>query len=85
VNKVRRKLAKFFKSRLGKLVLEAGRWAVLGAVAVILVRLGLVEVFVELVPWLEEGLSAGDVTVVLRLIDLLLHKSGYAQKGLTRF
>jgi hypothetical protein len=73
-------MKKFLESPLGKLLLEAGRWAVLGAVSIFITKV------LELVPSLE---LAGDFEVrlvaFLRFADLLVHKSGIVKKGILPF
>ena len=73
-------IEKFMETPFAKGVLEALRWAVLGAVSLF------VEKLIELIPGMN--LDANFVvilTAVLRLIDSLLHKSGVAEKGIVRF
>lgn len=70
----------FWNEPIGKLIKEALRWAVLGAVSIFVTRL------LELIP--NSGIDP-DVTlwltIILKFIDGALHKTGVAQKGLTRF
>jgi hypothetical protein len=72
--------SKFLESKVGKLVLEAARWAVLGAVSIF------IDKAIELVPGanLDPNFSLY-LLAALRFIDAALHKSGVAEKGLTRF
>lgn len=73
-------MKKFLESPLGKLLLEAGRWAVLGAVSIFITKAIELLPGVGLSPYFEIRLVA-----FLRFVDLLLHKSGFAEKGITRF
>ena len=73
-------MKKFLESPLGKGVLEAGRWALLAFVSTFVTRA------LDLVPGLElDPALAFKLTAFLRFADLLLHKSGVAEKGLVRF
>lgn len=70
----------FVKSKLGKLLLEALRWAVLAFVSLVVMKL------LELLPGAELSPEVTLLlTAALRLVDKLLHESGVAEKGLTRF
>ncbi len=72
-------MKKFLDSKLGQGVIEVSRWAVLAFVSVLLD--GLINLFTTT----DQTSTIVALTLVLRLIDSVLHKSGYAEKGLTRF
>ncbi len=70
----------FWQGPLGKVILEALRWAVLGALSLFIQKV------LELIPGANlDPNFAFYLTAGLRFVDGLLHKSGVAQKGLTRF
>jgi hypothetical protein len=65
---------------IGKMVLEALRWAVLAFASTLITKL------LELVPNAEiDSNLTVYLTIFLRFIDAALHKSGVAEKGITRF
>jgi len=71
---------KLWQSPLGKIIIEAGRWAVLGAISLFVTKL------IELVPGSElDPNFQYAILIGLRMLDSFLHKSGIAEKGLTRF
>lgn len=73
-------MKKILDSPLGKIVLEALRWSVLGAVSLFVSKL------VELLPSIQLDPNFVIVlTAILRFIDAALHKSGAVEKGITRF
>ena len=77
---MKKKLTAFFKGPFGKGLLEALRWGVLAFVSVVVTEL------LKLVPTLEaDSVWAVYGTLALRFLDATLHKTGVAEKGLTRF
>lgn len=65
----------FFNTALGKAVLEALRWGVCAVVSQLLV----------LLPAIDQTTNVITLIIVLRFIDAVLHKSGVATYGITRF
>jgi hypothetical protein len=77
---MKEKISKILESKVGKLIIEAGRWAFLGAIALF------IDKAIELVPGAKlDPNFATYLLLVLRFIDSELHKSGVAEKGITRF
>ena len=73
-------MKKFIESPYGKAILEAGRWALLGAISIFITKL------LELIPGLKlDPTFEYSLLAFLRFADLLLHKSGLSEKGITRF
>lgn len=70
-------IKKFFKSPLGKVILEALRWGVFSFFAAVISRLS------ALVPGLEGQVDVVKLTAALRFLDLILHKSEFAIKGIS--
>lgn len=75
-----KKLKAFFETPTGKVILEAGRWAVLGAVSIFVTRL------LELVPGLKlDPTFELALLAFLRFADRLLHQSEIVEKGIVPF
>lgn len=64
---------------LGQIFIEALRWAVMGAISILVTQL------LVLLPGIQQTPNVMMLTLILRFIDAALHKSGYAEKGITRF
>lgn len=74
-----RKIMSFSETPLGRVVLESLRWAVLAFISVLVSQL------LVLLPGIEQTPSIVALTLVLRYVDSMLHKSTVAEKGIVRF
>jgi hypothetical protein len=70
----------YWDTPLGKVIIEAGRWAVLGAVSLFITKLIDLVPGANIDPNLQYFLLLG-----LKMLDSMLHKSGVAKKGIVRF
>ena len=73
------KLFELFDSPMGKMSLEVLRWGIFAFVATVIDRSSVLLGTVEQTPSVET------MTIILRFADAVLHKSGVAIKGITRF
>lgn len=69
----------FLNTPIGKIVTEALRWGLLALLATVISKL------LVLVPTIEQTPSIEALLMVLRFADAVLHKTGLAEKGITRF
>lgn len=79
--KMKKRIVRFLGKPLGKMILEILRWGVFAFVSTIVAK------GIELLPSVE-GVDPSLIiylTMALRFIDSLLHKSGWAEKGISRF
>ena len=73
------RLSEFLDSKLGQVALEALRWGLFVGVAAVVSKA------LELLAGVEQSSSVVLLTFALRFADSALHKSGIAEKGLSRF
>lgn len=74
-----KKIEKFYNSKLGQSIAELLRWVLFGAIGLIVD--GLIIIFTEQP---TSNLSFF-ILFGLRFVDAILHKSGLAEKGISRF
>lgn len=74
-----KKIEKFYNSKLGQSIAELLRWVLFGAIGLIVD--GLIVIFTEQP---TSNLSFF-ILFGLRFVDAILHKSGLAEKGISRF
>lgn len=73
-------MKKFIESKLGKMIIEILRWGVLAFASTVITK------SLEFIPGLNLDQNTElYLTMTLRFVDSLLHKSGVAEKGITRF
>ncbi len=77
---MKRALKVYLDTPIGKMIVEALRWSVLAFFSTLVTKM------IELVPGSDvDPQLAVYLTLFLRFLDAALHKSGVAEKGLTRF
>ncbi|MCK9371246.1 hypothetical protein M0R04_15140 [Candidatus Dojkabacteria bacterium] len=74
-----KKLTEFFNTKYGKIALEAFRWGLFVGLSAIISKA------LELLAGIPQDNNVILFTFILRFLDAILHKSGIAEKGISRF